>query len=163
VVFGAGPRSWVKLSVSVSLLAVAALAIPSVSAAKTYAANCGITGYLEFKPAEWSAGCTGGSPLIKVSHWRWGAYSASARGTSGWRKPCGNRPCSQSGEYYGRGRLRLTRPRTCETDGGVHTRYFSRARWSMLFRPGNPFGRRPGWHAMTFDVPAASSCAFSPS
>ena len=152
-----------RLVVVVLLLALGVSVVPSASAATTYAANCGIAAYLEFKPAEWSAGCTGGSPRIKVSSWRWGTTSATARGTSSWRKPCGNQPCYRSGQYYGRGRLRLTRPRTCEVDGGTPVRYFARARWSMLFRAGNPFGRAPGWHAMTFNVPATSVCEFSPS
>jgi hypothetical protein len=142
------------VTVLCSAVALGAAGAASASAAVTYVPNCGNTGYLDFKPSYWSAGCTGGSPMIMPIRWTvWNGRAARATGTAQLREPCGNQPCYTAGMYHADGKLRLSAPRTCtDDDTGQTRRYFSRARWSIRYRSHNPFGRRPGWHSMTFSV-----------
>lgn len=152
----------IRCAAAAAALCVPAIAPSAASADVTYAANCGVTGYLEYKPDYWSAGCTGGSPTIRPIHWRvWKGSAATSGGTALLREPCGDQPCYKAGVYRAKGKLGLSRPRTCVSDDGETYRYFSRARWSIRYRPGNPFHERPGWRSLTFKVPADSGCSLS--
>lgn len=150
---------WMILAAACATFGAAA----SAAGAVTYVANCDVAGYLAYKPDYWSAGCTGGSPRIQPIRWRtWGSGLAIATGTAQLRGPCGDQPCYKADMYRAEGKLRLSRPRTCTSDAGATLRYFSRARWSIRYRKGNPFGEKPGWRTTTFTVPSNSGCGLAP-
>ncbi len=138
------------LTLSGALAAVVVLAGSSTAnaASKIYVANCSNTSYLQHKPRSWSAGCTGGSPILRRIRWnRYGARSASARGRGLLRVPATEgKSGAELGYYRARGRLRLSRPRTCRADNGSSFRYFSRVTWHIKMRHGNPFERAAGWY-----------------
>lgn len=55
-----------------ALVAAAALALPAEAPDVTYAADCGTTGYLEYREASWSLGCMGGSfNVYRISWTQW--------------------------------------------------------------------------------------------
>lgn len=119
---------------------------------RTYVANCGNTSYLQFKPDQWSGGCTGGSANIQTVRWSaWSDGAARGSGMAALREPCRTAGCAW-GTYRARAKLVLSRPRPCRTEDGRRLRFFSRARWSVLYRSGNPFGLRPGWRAKVVPV-----------
>jgi hypothetical protein len=152
---GSALRSAVKVGVVIGILTLAVLCVAApAQATATFVPNCGVTSYLDHKPTFWSAGCTGGSPNMYHAHWwTWGTSSARATGSARLRRPCGNRPCSEAGIYTTLAKLLLTRPALCVDDEGNSRRYFSRARFTVLYRGGNPFGIRPGWTSSYFSVP----------
>ncbi|HKG04766.1 MAG TPA: hypothetical protein VKB03_16460 [Conexibacter sp.] len=133
------------------MLAVLTLACAGGTAvARTYVPNCGTTYYLEYKPAYWSAGCTGGSPTMPTATWRrWGSHVARGTGTAQLRGPC-RASCVDAKVYESSGRLSLYGTRRCVDGRGRRQLYFSRARFSVYFRAHNLFGYPKGWR--TFPV-----------
>jgi hypothetical protein len=127
---------------------------------QTLDANCANTSYLDFKPKLWSNGCTGGSANVRRVRWvAWTRRSARGKGVAALRGPCvtsakpGPDCKGEAALYRARAQVRLDRPKTC-TDHGRSRRYFSRARFAVYMRRGNPFGESVGWQRQkygTFD------------
>ena len=138
-------------------------ALPAQASALTYDANCGTTGYLDYKPSSWSNGCTGGSTNIDAVRWtRWTSTSAHGRGHAHLRDPLCRPSCPEAKVYPYRAAVTLSRPRSCSTDSGQRLRYFSRATVRIRWTRGNPFHKAVGWRAEHFTVPTGNSCELSP-
>jgi hypothetical protein len=116
----------------------------------TFAAVCGNTSYLAYKPEGWSNGCTGGSAHLNGAKWIvWKRDIARGVGTAGLRGAC-HPGCSKKDAYYeAPANVVLTEPRTCD-DNGVELRYFQRARFNFYARPGNPLNEPVGWRHHDF-------------
>lgn len=148
-----------------ALLAFAALALaaPGQAAAVTYAANCGHTGFLKYKPKDWSNGCTGGAFNIERIRWsRWGTRSARGSGRTLFRDPLCRPTCPEARYYKYRARITMRRRRTCSSDDGDRRRYFSRVTVRVRYPSGNPFGERAGWKTQRFSIPSDGPCDLSP-
>jgi hypothetical protein len=132
-------------------------------AGRTYVPNCGNTSYLDYKPHGWSSGCTAGSLNMVRARWSWwGRKSARGTGTAVLRGPC-ERTCADATTYRAATKLGLSGPRFCHDDWGKSHRYFSRARFSVLYGTPNPWGFRAGWRAERVTLPADQGlCTFSP-
>ena len=150
--------------ISLALFSCAStFASPALSS--TYVPNCGTTAYLDFKPDQWSAGCTGGSLNLDLRRWtRYGARKANAVGVAILRRPCGTNPtCPEAGVYRAAAKLRVWRPRRCRAGGAAGARYFGRALVRIRYRGDNPFGQRAGWKSYRFNVRAyEGSCDYTP-
>ena len=111
----------------------------------TFAANCGNTSYLQFKPRRWSAGCTGGSDNVQLTSWAvWNEHVAIGTGIASLRGPCHPNCNAKNALYEAKARIRLEQPKQCKNQGFT-LRYFDRARFEVYMRPGNPFGEPVGW------------------
>jgi hypothetical protein len=141
------------------LAAASAARSPEIAAARgsVLVANCGSTGYLAYKPDYWSAGCTSGSPTIESLDWvRYGGRKAIATGTA-LVQDCGCYDPSATASYPAN--VVLSKPRRCTTGRGA--RYFSKARLTISFPEGNPFGEPAGDRPSTWHVPGGR-CEFAP-
>jgi hypothetical protein len=117
--------------------------------ARVLVANCGTTGYSSVKPDYWSAGCTAGSPTLEPIEWvRYGSRVAVGTGTA-IVQDCGCADPTATARYPGR--VVLSRPRACR--GNPRRRFFSKARVTVTYPEGNPFGESPGDHSGVFHVP----------
>ena len=105
---------WLRTTYYAGTLTALALCIVSVPAdafAKTYAGNCGLTGYLAYKPKYWSSGCTGGSFNIERLNWsRWSGGSARGTGRVQLRDPQCRPTCPEAKIYRYAGKVTLSRP-----------------------------------------------------
>jgi hypothetical protein len=146
-----------------AVIALGAAAAPAGAAPTTYAANCGQTGYLDYKPSSWSNGCTGGAFNAEKAHWRtWSSTSARASARMALRDPLCRPTCPAAKTFNYRARITLSRPRTCHGEDGEPLRFFSRVSVRVLWTSGNPFHERPGWHTSRFHIPNSGSCALAP-
>ncbi|HKF83602.1 MAG TPA: hypothetical protein VKB23_11645 [Solirubrobacterales bacterium] len=129
----------------------------AVAGRSVLVANCGSLGYLSFEPTYWSAGCTAGSPTIEEIDWvEYGGRKAYGTGTAP-VQDCGCADPSASASYPAR--VVLTKPRRCRT--GRRARYFSKARLTVTYPEGNPFGEQPGDLSSSWHVPGGR-CEYAP-
>jgi hypothetical protein len=142
---------------------------PYATTHRTYLAQDGGSAhYLIYKPPLWSNGGTAGSDNLNDVRWQtWTPDFALGIGTSGLRGPCaigaGPLPRSkchgQNAYYQAPARVVLDEPRFCN-DQGSTIRFFSRARFQVYMRPGNPFGERVGWVERKWPVNAYNGKCF---
>jgi hypothetical protein len=127
--------------VALALASLALLAGAQPAAADSvFVANCGNPGFLEVEPDYWSYGCTSGSALVRPLRWvSYGRRRAVARGTAIVQN-CGCYDPTAVGRYPAR--LVLTGVRHCPNTSGW--RYFGRARLTITYPRGNPFGKPAG-------------------
>jgi hypothetical protein len=147
------------LATCAAALAAAAACAPGLAAARSnvLVANCGSTGYLSFKPSYWSAGCTAGSPTVEPIEWvRYGGREAVGTGTAP-LQDCGCAYPTVTARYPAR--VVLTKPRRCKT--GPRVRFFSKARLTITYPEGNPFGEPAGEQSSSWHVPGGR-CEFAP-
>jgi hypothetical protein len=146
-----------------AVIALAAVARPADAASPTYVANCGQTGYLDYKPSYWSNGCTGGAFNVEKLHWRtWSSSSARGSATMALRDPLCRPTCPAAKIFKYRARITLSRPWTCHDAAGERLRFFSRVAVRVRWTSGNPFHERPGWHTRRFHIPNSGPCALAP-
>jgi|GEM_PF-3206039 len=156
-------RSWSplrRLTACAVLLAVGLAvsgAMPAAAQRSVLVANCGSLGYLSYKPDYWSAGCTSGSPTIEAIEWvRYGGHRAFGTGTA-LVQDCGCYDPTDTARYPAR--IVLTKPRRCRT--GRSGWYFSKARLTVTYPEGNPFGEPAGDQSSNWHVPGGP-CEFAP-
>jgi hypothetical protein len=143
----------------VAVLAVAAIALAALTAphdatarGRTFVPNCGGVEFLEVEPTYWSYGCTSGSPLVKPLRWvRYGNRRAVARGKA-IVQDCGCSDPTAVRRYPAR--LVLSAPRHCPNQDSWS--YFSKARLTITYPSGNPFGVPAGAHHDTFTAQPGS-------
>jgi heat shock protein HslJ len=115
---------------------------------QVYEANCGNNSYLEYKPSDWSSGCTGGSAKVRHINWRfWGSDGAQGEGRA-LVVDC-DPTCATGTLYRTRGKIELSGVKTCRRGGRTY-RYFARAEHSIYVRADNPLGRPAGWETGTY-------------
>jgi heat shock protein HslJ len=120
----------------------------SQNAGQVYEANCGNNSYLEYKPSDWSSGCTGGSANVRHINWRsWRHDRAQGEGRA-FVVDC-DPTCATGTLYRTRGKIELSGVKTCRRGGRLH-RYFARAEHSIYLRADNPLGRPAGWETGTY-------------
>jgi hypothetical protein len=146
--------------------------IPYSITRRTYSPASGTAANLVYRPRFWSNGGTAGSDNLNGVRWRhWTRDFALGTGTSGLRGPCaigvGPLPRSkcqgQNAYYQAAAQVLLDEPRFCD-DQGSTIRFFSRARFQVYMRPGNPFNEPVGWLERTWRSKAfGGKCFYFPS
>lgn len=116
-------------SLVVAATAAAVLACPVAAAdARTYLFDGGAL-RMHYKPRSYAAGGVGASARMERIRWSsWGSRRAVGRGTAA-NNTC-DPSCAEGSIERERGRLVLSRPRTCRSKGGKRYRFFSRVRYT---------------------------------
>lgn len=142
------------LLVVLALVALSTTAVAKSAAARTYVANCGSAGYLQYKPGSWDTGCTGDRDLFRLRWNSYGTQHAHARGHADLRVVApGCSPYFKCPLYRSHARARFFRVRKCRGPEG-RLSYFTRVRREVWMRAKNPWGHPKGWRKDgTFKIP----------
>lgn len=132
-----------KISAVVVQLIVVAIAVsgcgasasaPAAESERALAANCGSTSYLEYKPKEWSNGCTAGSSHVRSIKWRsWTSSKARGVGALTVRSPDGSSRTPVT--------VVMDTVKSCRDAAGTVQEYFAAVRYRAE-NPNQNLGRR---------------------
>lgn len=109
-----------------------------------FVANCLSVEFREIRPAEWSPGCTGASPLFRGLSWS-DYDTESARGSGQVGLNLCRPDCASGRIFFYPAVLKLDGVEVCPHD--ENRAFYTEATIEIRYPRDNPFGEREGWTA----------------